>query len=129
MSKLLHSLKSVSRKFPRLTTMTVAFLAATSPAMAFEGGWKFQGSMLLLGDNSDNTGLLLSNSPRYCGRTASRGSASIRQMLVDGNSWNGGQITWYIDHECDDGYKRVCITNSYGSRGCNTYRDHGWVDF
>ncbi len=113
-----------------LTTLCLALFTMAAPAMAqtYYGGWKYDGNVLILGDSSDGTGLVLYNSPRYCGQTASRGSASIRAMLARSKVVDGGYINWYIDQNCNDGYSRICITTSLGESGCNTYRFGRWVD-
>lgn len=117
------------RKLPKaIIAGTAMLLAAAAPALAdnYYGGWTYRGPTLILGDSTDGTGLFLANSPRYCGRSASRGSASIRSMLDRSNYSSDSNINWWIDESCRDGYLRVCIVTSTGENGCNTYRDLGW---
>lgn len=101
----------------------------TASADEFYGGWKYDGNMLILGDSTDSTGLKLFYSPRYCGRPATVSTNELFRMLAHSKRIDGGYVNWRIDRICNDGYTRVCVTTSLGHRGCNTFRDAGWVNF
>ncbi len=124
-------LARLTRKVPRLSTACIALLVSVAPAhAAFEGRGSVVGTDIILGDDSDGTGLYLSNTSMYCITPATRGSASIRRMLQDNDLYGNGQIYWYIDEECTGDYVRVCIsTDSFGDIGCNTYRRIDWIDY
>jgi hypothetical protein len=105
----------------------VLALSTNAYADTYEGGWRFTQNTLILGDNSDGTGLFFRYTDDYCGRPASRGWESIKEMLRDDKRYGDGQITWYVDEECY-GTTRVCITTSIGERGCNTFRGEAELD-
>ncbi len=113
-----------------LSTILMAFglmASATVPALAYEGYWYAETNpeYLELGDNSDGTYLALGSTPGFCGRPGSSYSQMRRVMRNNGD----GDIAWWIDRTCDDGfnsYVRVCVANWRGQQACSTYQDFGW---
>ena len=108
----------------------LALSLSTLSASAFEGDWYYDNNVggsevLNLGDNSDDSFLVLRGTDRYCGRPGAPYSR-IRNVLRR-NGTDGEQITWWIANTCDDGYVRICVENWRGEQACSTYEDYGWV--
>lgn len=105
--------------------MVVAMLSA-APAVAYEGGWYYDNNaggreILYLGDNSDDTYRGFSGTAASCGP---KGAPYARIRSIIGREYH--QINWWISHQCDGTYARVCVQNSYGERACSTCIDLGW---
>jgi hypothetical protein len=118
-------------KYFRKTFLTVAaiflFAGFTNAASAFVGNWSYDNNpggleVLWLGDSSDDTYLYLRGTDRYCGRPG----ASYARMRSVLRSTGGDQVNWWFSDECDDGYVRVCVSNSHGNTACSTYGNGGW---
>jgi len=116
------------RKTLLAAAAAAALLIAAPAANAFVGGWYYDNNaggleVLHLGDSSDDTYLVLRGTDRYCSRPGVS-YATVRNLL---NSV-GGPVNWWIDNECDDGYLRICVSDSQGWDACSTYANGGWRD-
>lgn len=123
--------KSLLPLLATLVLITVGAIATATPAFAYEGGWYTDNNLggsevLYLGDNSNDTYLLLRGASGYCG---SPGASYAKMRRIIGNEYD--QITWWIDQTCNDNrtgiaYARVCVENYLGQSACSTYRYVGW---
>lgn len=113
------------KKFFVVFLGAMALLAmSVTGAVAYEGGWQYDSNgqeFMVLGDNSDGTGLYLWGTTRYCGSPGD--SYSRMHRVLDRQIY---EINWWIADSCDDGYVRVCIQNRYRETACSTYIDAGW---
>lgn len=114
----------MSRFFGLLVAAIISMLSVPTYAQEYVGGWAHGPGYAVLGDNSDDSGLRLGTTSRYCGIPGS--SYSVMNGIMRRNGQSGEQIYWWIDQECSDGYIRICIENRFGESACSTYRDLGW---
>ena len=114
-----------------LAVLTTSACIATAAHADFYGGWTYDNARygsesLILGDSSDDSGLYMSGTDRYCGRPGLSYSQMRRALDRE-----GGWVNWRIADTCNDAYGsfvRVCFA-SRGRNYCSTYREHGWDDF
>ena len=106
-------------------------IGSSVPTNAYEGGWAYDDNaggyeVLKLGDNTDNTYLLLRGTKSYCGSPGVP-YARVREVLRR-NGTNGQQISWWIANSCDGGYVRVCVRNGRRESACSTYWADDWYN-
>ena len=122
------------RKTLLAAAAAIALLSASVGAAyaSYVGDWSYDNNpggleILSLGDNTDGSFIHLRGTNLYCVKPGVP-YATIRNLLVS-NGTDGQQVTWWIDHECNNGdYDRICVENSLGQVGCSTYWVDGWYD-
>jgi len=118
------------KKFLAVASFATLLFTGVAQAQSYEGGWLYDTNpeFMVLGDDSDGTGLHLGTATGWCGSQGTGYSQMHRILQRNGD----GPISWWVDQECDDGrkdYIRVCIQNWQGQTGCSTYENFGWRDW